>query len=67
MLKTKVQPSCQPTITCVGVFDRVKKPESVILTQIHIFCKQVTAGTEVNPLTGEGFKAKLANGIVIPN
>lgn len=35
--------------------------------QIHIFCKQLTAGAEVNPLTDAGFKAKLANGIVIPN
>lgn len=45
----------------------LKKIESIILTQTHIFCKQVTAGIEVNPLTDAGFKAKFANGIVIPN
>lgn len=45
----------------------LKKLESIILTQTHIFCKQVTAGIEVNPLTDAGFKAKFANGIVIPN
>jgi len=44
----------------------VKNPESVILIQIRIFCKQETVGTEVNPLTA-GFKAKSANRIVIPN